>query len=706
MSLELLNLTGRRRLPVILQAEMSECGLACIAMVAGFHGNSTGLQGLRQQFGPGGRGATLNHLMAICSQLALNSRAVRCEAHELGNLVSPAILHWDFTHYVVLKKASRRSLTVHDPAVGLRTYPVAEAANHFTGVALEVTPAEGFEQVPAAPRQQLWDFFGGASNLVPVFLQIVLISALLQLVALATPFYMQLVVDEVLVKQDADLLALLATGFLGLTLFGALSQWVRGLAGIYLTSQLSFLMGAGLFRHLLSLPVSYFMKRQMGDLVSRFGSIRPVQDFVTNSTITVLLDGVMAVTTVVMMFLYSPRLAAIVLAFMALYLGLRLAVYRPLRQRQHESIVSEAQVDSSFMETIRSVSAIKRFHVEPQKLGEWQNRAAEAINNSVRFSRLGLVTEMAENLLAGVANVLVIFVGAQLVLGGQLSIGMLYAFIAYRTHTVRAMTSLVDAYLQYLMLSIHLERLADMTETAPEESDGQRVPVPIEGGLGIKDGSFRYSDQEPHIFRHLNLQIEPGEIIGIYGPSGCGKSTLLAVLQQLEQLDAGEVTLDEYPCREAGIVSLRHYSASVLQGDGLLSGSIESNISFGDAWPDPARLQRAAALACIDADIKRLPLGYQSQVGEMGTALSAGQVQRILIARALYREPRILFLDEGTAHLDPTTEMKVMGNLAALGITCIFVTHSKQVLQLADRVLWWHKDGFVARRKKPRLAVQ
>lgn len=687
-----------RKLPMILQSESAECGLACLAMVAAAHGNSQGLLSLRQRFGPSARGATLNGLIRIAGDLGLSARAVRCEPHELSQLAAPAILHWDFTHFVVLKRTSRRHATIHDPATGVRRFSLEEVGQHFTGIALELSPGERFEQAGRPASLPLRSFFSGLGSMWPSLGQILVLSALLQLVALATPFYMQLVVDEVLVKHDSDLLTLLAGGFLALTLFSLVTEALRGWAGIYLTNQLSFIMGARLFRHLLRLPAAFFTRRHMGDIVSRFGSIKPIQDFVTSSTITVLLDGVMAITTMTLMFLYSPLLALIVLAAMAVYLLAQLAFYYPLKLRQHESIAAEATLDSNFMESVRSIGAVKRFGIESSRNSDWQNRAAEAVNARVRVGRLTLGVGLIDSAISGISHVIVVYAGARLVLAGELSIGMLYAFLAYRNHMTSAVTSLVNEFVRFLMLSLHMERLADIQLAVPEDEQDGKPPVPIEGRLSLRDAAFRYGAHDPDVFAHVSFDIAPGESVAIFGPSGCGKSTLMACLQRSLELTGGELLVDGQPLSALGLASLRAGSASVLQDDCLLSGSLQANIAFGEPVADMERVVRAATLACIHDDIMRLPMGYESLVGEMGAAMSAGQVQRVLIARALYREPKVLFLDEGTAHLDRNTETRLMSQLFETDMTLVFITHNRSVLPHADRVLLYQNGAWIMRR--------
>jgi len=689
----MLNLRGGRKLPVVMQSERAECGLACVAMLASFHGQQHDLNTLRNRFPPSQHGATLAELMHLATAMNMSARAIRCDINELAACETPLILHWDFNHYVVLKKTTKHKIIIHDPAVGLREYPLSEAARHFTGIALEVKPNDNFNVGTFTNKHSIFSFFSNMDGLWPSITQILVLSSILQIIALSMPFYMQLVVDEVLVKHDQDLLTILAIGFFSITLISVITQALRGWCHIYLSNQLSLILGTKIFHHLLSLPVEYFYKRHMGDIVSRFGAFRPVQDFLTSSAVTVVLDGLMALTTLTMMLIYSPTLAGIVVLFLTLFLCSQLVFYRPIKHQSHEHISADARLNSSFMESLRSISAIKRANAESSRESEWQSNFVESINITVRLGKLSLNRDLIDSTLSGTANVLVIFIGAGSVLAGDLSIGMLYAFMAYRRHLTAAITSLVRELVKYLMLSLHVERLSDIRNT-PSEFPEVRLPVPIDGAIKVTNIGYRFSEHQPWVIKNLNFELGAGEVMGITGPSGCGKSTLLGIIQSLIQSQEGEIEIDGLPLSIVGAQSLRWYSSSVLQEDVLFSGTIKSNISFNTAFVNMERVREVAKIAAIDQDITNLPLGYDSQIGEMGTVLSAGQQQRVLIARALYLQPKILLLDEGTAHLDKQTEAAVMQNIRALGISCIFVSHNQTLMSLADKILVMEKDGY------------
>jgi len=685
----MLHFSDNARLPMILQSESSECGLACLAMVSGYHGFNTSLQEMRSKYGVSLKGLTLRGLIDIAAAIKFSSRALRIELSELGKVQLPAILHWDFNHFVTLKKVTRKYIEVHNPALGVRKYALHEAGTHFTGIALELSPTADFTPGEKAPRLRLSEIWGDLSGLNRLFIQILLLSIVIQVVSLASPFYMQLVVDEVLIKQDRDLLNVLGLGFFGLTMIAVFTTILRSYGQLYLVNQINFALGSSLFHHLIRLPLDYFHKRHMGDVVSRFGSIRNIQEFITDSALIVLLDGIMAVTTLIMIFVYSPLLSSIILTSLALYALLRVAMFTPLRNRTHESIAKAASQDSNFMESVRAIKSIKAFGRESDREGIWNNKLADTINSEIRIGKLTIGYEFVDGFLTGSCQVLVVFVGATQVIEGILSIGMLYAFMSYQRHFSSAMTSLIDQLTKIMMIKLHLERLADIALT-PKESGLDTLSsfsVPFDGAIALKDTAYRYSPSDQLIVADLNISINPGESVAIFGPSGSGKSTIINMLAGLMQPTQGSLCIDHQPLEDFGVRAYRANIGAVLQSDSLLSGSFRENISFSDTNCDEQAIERAARLAQIHDEILAMPMGYDSLIGDMGTALSLGQQQRILIARALYHQPRLIFMDEGTAHIDAATENRIMENIHELGISCVFISHNKSLLKFADKIL-------------------
>ena len=681
-------------LPEIRQAAATECGLACLAMIACYYGRRNDLNALRREYPVSLKGATLRTVMDIAAELGLAGRPLRLEIEHLRSLRTPAILHWDMNHFVVLRHVGRSGITIHDPAFGVRRFALAEVSKHFTGVALELTPDGAFRAYQPAPKLSLLDFLGQISGLGPALIQTLVLSAVLQLYVLASPFYMQIVVDNAIAKNDHDLLLVLALGFALFLLINTGATLIRARVLTYAQRALAFQMGTSLFRHLLRLPMTYFEKRHVGDLVSRFSSTEPVRALLAEGLVTALIDGTMALLTGAMIFLYRPSLSLVVLAALALYVALRIAFYHLMRRRTLDLIEARSRESTTFIETMRAVQSIKIFTRETERSAVWMNRYAEVVRAEASTGLLKQAFHVANEVIFGLENVLIIYLGAQAALAGEMTIGMLFAFISYKHQFVDKAARLVERAIEYRMLDLHLERLSDIAGAEPEQGHCRPAAYqqPIEGNIEIRDLCFRYAEGEPFLLRNVNLSIRTGEYVAITGPSGCGKTTLLKVILGLLAPTSGEIMVDGVPLRVLGHQAFRKSIGVVMQDDQLLSGSIADNICFFDESFELDHMMHCAELAGIHEEICRMPMTYNSLIGDMGTSLSGGQKQRVLLARALYRRPRLLFMDEGTSHLDVATERQVTAAVKALGLTRVIIAHRPETIASAPRRLVMH-DG-------------
>lgn len=683
---QLLNFSGTRRLPVIHQTEAAECGLACLAMIASFHGYETDLAHLRQRIQISGHGTNLKNLIDMAARLHLAGRALKLDSDSLGGLQLPCILHWDMNHFVVLKAVKSRKAIIHDPAGGEKVLTKEEFDKHFTGIALELTPTSKFEIADTRRHLRLQHFWSRISGLKRSLLQILVLSLLLQVFAIISPYYMQTVVDDVILRNDENLLVVLALGF-GLLLLietgtHVLRQWVM----LYLSSRLNIQMAANLFRHLIRLPMRYFSTRHMGDVVSRFSSLQNVRELLTTSLVAAVVDGIMAVITLTVMFFYSIKLTLLVIIVVLLYAALRFALYRPLRLLTEEQIIAQANHDTHFMESVRAIQTIKLFQRENDRQGQWQNRLADTINQGIRITRWNIGYDTINRLLFGFENLLVIYFAATAVMGNIFSVGMLYAFLSYKNRFVGAMDALIATWIEMKMLGLHLDRLSDIVFTETEEQE-EFMPgcssSRIAGKIEVRNLSFQYGETEGPIFQNLSFTIEPGETVAITGASGCGKTTLLKCLMGLLEPTQGEILIDGVPLKQ--VLDYRRQIAGVMQDDQLLAGSVADNIACFESQIDFERIIQCAQMACIHEEIIKMPMQYNTLVGDMGNSLSGGQKQRIVLARALYRAPRILFMDEATSHLDVVNESLVNDHIRQLAITRILVAHRPETVKSAGR---------------------
>ena len=692
----------RGRLPVIHQAEETECALACLAMVLNFHGHKVDINTLRCRHRLSQHGITLKSLVTLSRNLELAARPLRLDLNDLGKLSLPAILHWNLNHYVVLKEVSGRGIEIHDPALGKKFIPWVQVSKSFTGVALELEPAAAFREKDECRKlhfSELWQHCGGIRASL---FQLLLLSLLLQLFAIALPFYSQILLDDVLVNHDVELLKLLAIGFFLVVFFRQLTELVRSYVVLYISNKVSFHFATRLCRHLLHLPQEYFSRRHLGDIVSRFGSMNNLRDFLCSGIVEILVDGLMVTSALALMFYYSSSLTLIALVGVFLYCLVRFLTYKQLQERNEEWINDRALENSFFMENISAIQGIKLACREPVRIAAWQNRYVTSLNSGIRVQKMGINIQFAHGFLTGAENILILLAGSLAVIAGNLSIGMLIAFISFKEHFYRSVFLLVDKIFEFKVLDVHLSRLADIAYTEPElvASECSNIIPPLEKAspepvskVALENLSFRYSQDSDLLFQNVSLAISDTEKIAIVGPTGCGKSTLLKIVAGLVKPEAGRVCQDGRVVAENNLAYYRSKVAGVMQNDGLLSGSILENITFFDSMPDLDRACMVARIARIDQDITQMPMQYQTQVGAMGAALSGGQVQRILLARAIYQQPSLLILDEATSHLDIRTETAVNKELNNLAIPCLIVAHRPESVLAADKIYLLHVEG-------------
>jgi ATP-binding cassette subfamily B protein RaxB len=685
---------GGSSVPVVLQAEATECGLACLAMVAGAHGLDIDLATLRQRFSLSLKGVTLAEMVRMADALRLNARALRAEPDELTQVQWPCILHWDLNHFVVLVSVRGDEAEIHDPGRGRIHMKLAELSRHFTGVLLELQPAPGF--VPAQQRRQvrLRALLGPVKGLKRSLAQIFVLALALEVFVLLTPFFMQWVVDGAIVSADRDLVLTLGIGFGLLVLVQAATAAARSWAVLVLSSALNLQWLVNVFAHLLRLPVDWFEKRHAGDIWSRFGAVQQIQRTLTTAFIESVLDGLLMLLTLAMMALYSRTLTAVAVAAVVVYGLLRWAFYRPLARASEEALVFEGRQSSHFLESLRGVQAIKLFNAQGDRQSRFASLVVETMNAQLTVRKLDLLASVSHRLLFGLERVVVIWLGALLVIDQQLSVGMLFAFFAYKETFAARVSALVDKSVELKMLGLQGERLADIVLTEPEADSGGPARE-LAASLELRDLRFAYADGEPEVLRGVNLKIEAGESVAIVGPSGCGKTTLLKLMLGVHAPTGGQVLVGGVPLQRIGLRAWRDHVGVVMQDEPLFSGSIADNISFFTSVPDMDWVQQCARVASVHEEIEAMPMGYHTLIGDMGTALSGGQKQRILLARALYKRPKILLLDEATSSLDVERERSVNHAVRQLALTRVIVAHRPETIASAGRVVALH-EGRVA----------
>ncbi len=678
------------RLPMLLQTEAAECGLSCLAMISSFWGRRISIAELRRSYSLSLKGMTLTHLVGIASDLQLQPRPLRLELGHVGDLQMPCILHWDMNHFVVLKSISRNAAIIHDPRVGIRKVSLSQLSKHFSGIALEVRPAPGFEatakQIPQTP---FWSLMGRVYGLKQGLAQMVALGIALQLCGLLTPLYMQVAIDDVVVSGDRNLLTVLAIAFgclvLLTSMLSALRSWVTSLLSVNLNVQWL----GNVFTHLMSLPLPYFQNRHLGDIISRFTSVSIIQRAITTQFVDSLIDGLLVVGTFILMLNYDVSLTAVAVVAVLLYAFIRLSVFRAQQDARSEQIIHESKQNTQLLESARGIQSIRLFDRANERRAAWYNSMVDQFNAELRVGRISIATQTANQMLFGIERVLVIYLGIAAVVSSQLSVGMFFAFLIYKTDFTARMTSLVERLFDWKMLRLHGDRVSDIVLSEPETvSDtygGKKLSEPPT--IEFRGISFRYADTEPYILNDLNLTIPSGQCIAITGPSGCGKTTLIKLLLGLLEPNAGQILINGVELRQFGMRKFRQSTGTVMQDDLLFAGTISDNISFFDHMESDEQVQRCARLAAFHGEIMKMPMGYNTLVGDIGTGLSGGQKQRLLLARAMYVDPVVFVLDEASSHLDTDNEKMVNAAIIATAATRLIIAHRQETVSLADRVL-------------------
>src|SRR5262245_25788260 len=537
--LDELRIAGRS-LPVIAASEAAECGLACMAMVSRYHGHDIDLNGLRQRFALSLAGVSLKGLMGIADQLGFTTRALKVELSALRQVHLPALLHWDLNHFVVLKSIGSRNAVIHDPASGARTLKLDELSKHFTGVVLELEPAESFQPLQAHTPMRLSRLWSKLSGWWTAVAGVLALSTALQLAAFIAPLQMQLVVDQAIAQTDHALLAVIVLGFAALVLIQGAIEALRDWALPVFGHLLSFQITGNLFRHVLRLPSDFFEKRHVGDIISRLGSVKPIQEAITKGVVSSVIDGVMASIAGAILFFYSTTLALIVFAAVLIHLAFSLALQALMNQRMEQSIIAQAEEQTHLIETVRAATTIKLLGREVVREGAWRNLHVRTTNVGISLGRLEINQTLLQNALTGLQTVLVIYLAGQLILSGQgFSVGMLFSFLSFRqTFTDRSL-ALVKQLVEFRYLRLHLDRLGDIVCTPAEVNTDAAGLLEVSGHIRLRGVSFRYGPTDPAVLENVNLDIAPGDYIAIQGTSGSGKTTLLKLLLGLAQPTTG-----------------------------------------------------------------------------------------------------------------------------------------------------------------------
>jgi len=666
-----------------------DTGLASLLLLARLHGVPADAGQLQHQFGQSGQVFGENELLRAARHLGLKAGAVDSDWTRLPSLALPAVAALHDGRYVVLARADTDKVLIQDPTAPrpeVLPRPAFEAL--WSGRLILITQRAGL-----SPQDRKFDFTWFIPAIVKyrkLLGEVLLASFFLQLFALLTPLFFQVVIDKVLVHKGLTTLHVLAIGMLALTLFEVVLGGLRAYVFAHTSSRIDVGLGAQLFRHLLRLPIAYFEARRVGDTVARVRELETIRQFLTSSSVTVVIDLFFTIVFIAVLLFYSPLLTLIVLATIPLFAGLSILITPIIRNRLNEKFQRGAENQAFLVETVHGIETVKAMAVEPALQRKWEEQLAGYVRASFRANNLSNVTGQVASFISKLSTIGILWLGAHLVMNGELSIGQLIAFNMLAGRVSGPLLRVVQLWQEFQQAGISVQRLGDVLNAPPEPSyNPNRTTLPaLKGQVVFDNVSFRYRPDGREVLRRVSFHVPPGQVIGIVGRSGSGKSTLAKLLQRLYVPESGRVLIDGVDLAQIDPAWLRRQVGVVLQENRLFNRSVRDNVALADPGTAMERVVAAAQLAGAHEFILELPDGYDTLVGEQGSNLSGGQRQRIAIARALITQPRILIFDEATSALDYESESIIQRNLKRIcqGRTVFIIAHRLSTVRTADRI--------------------
>ncbi|MEJ0062116.1 MAG: type I secretion system permease/ATPase [Alphaproteobacteria bacterium] len=670
-------------------------GTAAFVLLARFHGIAVNPEQLLHQFG---NAFGVSEMLRAANALKLKARTIDSRWDRLEKTPLPAMIECKDGKFLILAKMGEDKVLIQDPAAAQpQMLSRAEFEAQWTGRIILMTRRAGLSDL--ARRFDITWFLQAMHKYRRLLAEVLIASFFLQLFALISPLFFQVVIDKVLVHRGLTTLDVLIIGIVAVSVFESVLTALRTYVFSHTTSRIDVELGARLFRHLVALPIAYFESRRAGDSVARVRELENIRNFLTSSSLTLVIDLFFTIIFLAVMAYYSLFLTGIVLASLPVYVAISVAVTPIFRKRLDEKFNRGAENQSFLVESITGIETLKAMAVEPQMQRRWEEQIAGYVQSSFKVLNLGNWASQGVQLVSKLVTAAILFFGAKAVIDGDLSVGELVAFNMLAQRVSQPVLRLAQVWQDFHQAKISIDRLGDILNTHPEPqfTPGRTALPAIKGAVAFEHVTFRYRLDGPEILRDINIAIPSGQVVGIVGPSGSGKSTLTKLMQRLYTPEAGRVMMDGVDLSMIDVSGLRRQVGVVLQENVLFNRSIRDNIALADPGTPIERVIQAAKLAGAHEFILELPQGYDTHVGERGAGLSGGQRQRIAIARALIADPRILIFDEATSALDYESERVIQENMRHIvkGRTVIIIAHRLSAVRHCDRIITIEKGRIV-----------
>ena len=681
--------SARIKSEITYNASTTDCGIACLKMILAAHGIKAGMKDVRSVAHFSSGGITVGSMIRAAKAFGMDGRAIRADLSQLPGLALPAVIHWRFNHFVVLESYTKAGVTLVDPSKGRLQMPVREFSEGYTGIAVEFAASHARAAHPRTGRRPLRQFLPDIRHLKRSVALAIAISLLAQVLLIMVPLWTGSLIDEVVPGGFTSAIPEIAGYAALLVVVIACAEIVQKELLLRIGTLAYVSSSAKIVDHLFRLGYAFFGARRVNDLASRVGHVRDIRDLIVEEAIPACIDGLFSGMILAVMFYINVYFGLISLVSIGGYAAMRIGTNKKAAQLVHEFVQADVTERGHMLENVKGALTLKGSNCEPERISIWQSSMDRSSRALVRRRRF--VTRFAgiRAIIAGLDQIAHLAIATLLVVQGAISLGLVIAILMLRSQLHERAMSLIDRSSELFVMKIYAYRLSDVIESeAVSGWEMSRAPQHRDPGavLRLDNVSFRYADVGPLVVRDASLDIAPGTFIGIRGASGEGKSTLIKLLIGLLEPVAGRVTLGGIALDPPGFRALRERSGVILQGEQLFSGTILENISWFGCERDQHRVVACARAACIHEDILRMPMGYHSPVSDSVVNLSGGQVQRILLARALYRSPQYLFLDEATSALDPALEQDIVAMLMDHPATKICISHRSLLLEKADIV--------------------
>ncbi|HEY0994053.1 MAG TPA: peptidase domain-containing ABC transporter [Kofleriaceae bacterium] len=677
-----------RKVPFVQQLEITDCGAACLAMVLGHLGRDVNLDEVREAAGGSARdGVDAAAIVRAAEWYGLRCRGLALDVEHLHYLPPGSILHWEFNHFVVFERVTKKGVEIVDPGMGPRVVPHAKFNGSFTGVALVFETSDEFEPKRRGRGRFGW-YLTQLAGQRHVLSRVVVTSVLLRVFALAFPLVTAVVVDRVVPRNDRNLLLVVSIGLGGLLVFQMITTLVRSHLLLQLRTNLDTRLTLGFVDYLSRLPYDFFQRRSAGDLMMRVNNNATVRELLTSNTLSALLDGVLVIGYAALILVIAPMMGAIVIGMGILQITVFYIARRGYRELLTRSLEAQARSQSYLVELLHGMETLKAAAAESRAVERWSNLYVDELNVSLDRGRLSARVDAVSSLLSGGSPLAILLIGALQVVSGAISLGEMLAINSLAMGLLTPLSAMVNSALQLQLIGGYMDRIEDVLRTAPEQSgkDVARAPK-LSGRVSLQNVSFRYGDNLPFVVRDVSVDLRAGMTVAIVGRSGCGKSTLARLVAGLYRPTEGRVMYDGHDLQNLELKSLRRQIGVVFQSPSLFAGSIRAAIALSDPAASLDRIVEAARLAAVDEDIRTMPMGYDTVLADGGASLSGGQRQRVALARSLVHKPALLILDEATSALDSETERRVIRNLEDLRCTRIVLAHRLSTIVNADLIL-------------------